>query len=416
MKDEKEEGCRLDSSFILHPSSFRRTCFVVESGTDVRLVEGLARHGSLTVLARTILGGREISHPPEGSVRVVRGPASRVRFALAVVRHLLAQRRAYDVVLVQGYGLAALAANLAGRVSGAPTFMLVCSPVEQYYLCRMPAAQPDKPFRRHELWALRTVARLNALLGQHYLTLSHYLAGVVRAHGGRKPVDVVPVYGVDTQIFAPAREPKRQLRARLGLPTEGFLIFFSSRIAPEKDDATLLAAARDLLVSGRDVWLLNCSGGHDLLRQRAEELGIADRVLARPALHPHQELPAYYQASDLCVQASRAEGLGFSPLEALACGVPVVAAATGGLPETIRAGRTGWTYPTGDVAALADCIREVMDDPAEAARRALAGRDLVAASYRHEDAFARLDEVCRRALDAPRVRALTKHQTPNTKH
>ena len=116
-------------------------------------------------------------------------------------------------------------------------------------------------------------------------------------------------------------------------------------------------------------------------------------MIATDAAHPHDALPLSYQAADLCVQASREEGLGFSPLEALACGVPVVAAAVGGLTETIIDGETGWTYPVGDWEALAHQIEAALGDPVEASRRALAGRALVRAEYDSGVAFHRLMKV-----------------------
>jgi glycosyltransferase involved in cell wall biosynthesis len=87
------------------------------------------------------------------------------------------------------------------------------------------------------------------------------------------------------------------------------------------------------------------------------------------------------------VQASREEGLGFSPLEALACGVPVVAASVGGLRDTIRDGDTGWSYPVGDADALARALRETLDDPVEARRRAMRGREMVCATYERSLVF-----------------------------
>lgn len=372
-----------------------RLCFVVESGTDVRLVEGLAERCDLEVLARRIVGGVEISRAPAARVRVAVGPASRLGFALLVLRTVLLGRR-FDHVLVQGYGLAALAANLASRLTGTPATMLVCSPVESYYRCRRDHAEPGKPYRASELRLLLLLARLNARVGRQYVVLSEYLAGVVRSHGPARPalaVHVVPIYGVDTERFRPAAEPRATVRARLGIAPGGALLFFSSRVSAEKDAETLLDALARLVAAGRDVRLLNRSGGHEAFAALARSRGLAERVIATDAVHPETELPLSYQASDVCVQASRDEGLGFSPLEALACEVPVVATGVGGLRETIRDGVTGWTYPPGDAAALAAAIADALDRPEEARRRAAAGRAMVRERFERKTVFDRLFEV-----------------------
>jgi glycosyltransferase involved in cell wall biosynthesis len=365
-------------------------CFIIETGTDVRLVEGLAERFNLTLLARQSKEGVTISQPTAVPITTIVEPASRSKFALFVWNYLKQQREKFDYVLLQGYGLSAIAANLASRFTGTPTAMLVCSPVEAYYYCRKAYPMPDKPFRWYEIWSFQAIARINALIGQHYLVLSQYLADVVRSHGGRKPVTIVPIYGVDTHIFVPSSEPKPEIKARSGLPTTGSIIFFSSRIAPEKDSETLLLAFQRLLREGRDLWLLHRSGGYQAFIKEAEQYGLAERVIATDAVHPHRQLPLDYQACDLCVQSSRQEGLGFSPLEALACGVPVIASAVGGLRETIIDGQTGWTYPVGDSDALARCIEEVLDNPVEAARRACAGRDLVCTKYDQRIVFEQL--------------------------
>jgi glycosyltransferase involved in cell wall biosynthesis len=370
----------------------KRLLFVVESSTDVRLVDGLAELFELSVVARTIEGGVEVSHPPAAATPVQRTPSGRGRFAWTVVWEIVARRRDLDFVLVQGYGVGALAANLAGRLARIQTTMLICSPLEEYYLCRKRAID-SKPFRRAELAMLRLVARVNAHLGQGYVVLSRHLAAVVRGHGTRRYVEVCPVYGVDAELFAPSTKKRAELRRELGLPTQGALIFFSSRIAPEKDVDTLLDAVRSLVSNGRDVLLLNASGGHADLAERAARLGLGGRLVAHPAVDPRTRLAAYYQAADLCVQASRAEGLGFAPLEALACGTPVVAADVGGLRETIVEGKTGWTYRPGDAAGLAQAITAALDAGATGQTRIAAGRSLVSTTYDRPLVFERLRSV-----------------------
>jgi glycosyltransferase involved in cell wall biosynthesis len=374
----------------------RALWFIVESGTDVRLVEGLAARWPLTVLARRVIGGREISQPTSAGFEHRTGPASFARFAARAAIGIASERRSIGLVLVQGYGIAALAANLAGRLARVPVVMLVCSPTEAYYLCRR--CDGDRPFRRVEWIGIRALAWLNARAGRHYVVLSPYLASKIRDHGTSRPVHIVPVYGVDLRVFAPASEPRAVVRRRLGLPVDPALVFFSSRVAPEKDPDALLAAVAILRRDGRDVRIVHRSGGHLEFSRRASEHGLLDAVIDGPALRPGAELAAYYQASDVCVQASREEGLGFSPLEALACGVPVVAAAVGGLRDTIVEGHTGWTYPPGDAPALARAIAQALDDPAEARRRTERGRALVASEYDQHVVFGRLDAVLRRLL------------------
>ena len=374
-----------------------RVAFVVESGTDVRMIEGLAARFDLTVAARRIPGGVEVSQTPQTDVAVDVLPAGRARFAAALPRWLRSRAARVDAVLVQGYGPAALAANLAARRTGVPTFMLVCSPVEAYYACRRRPGS-DKRYRAAALFGLRTFARLNARLGNGYIVLSEYLAAVVRAHGARAPVHVVPVYGVDTERFSPrpddrAAVDRAAVRARRGIPLEGSIVFFSSRVAPEKDAESVLAALRRLAGRGRNVRVLHRSGGYRRFLELADTMGVADLVIATDAVHPHRELPDDYRASDVCVQASHAEGLGFSPLEALACGVPVVASAVGGLRETVRDGETGWTYPPGDAEALAARLETVLDNPAEGTRRATRGRAMVVERFEREVVFERLEKV-----------------------
>ncbi len=376
--------------------SLPRLLFVVESGTDVRLVEGLAEHFDLSILARKIEGGVEISWPPSVDVPVTIGPSGRVAFARFVFRELIRRKAQTDVVLVQGYGLAALAANTSRQFTSKPVILLVCSPVEAYYRCRL-AHGNGRFYRKHEAALLNFFARANAMASPEYVVLSEHLGEVVRNHGARR-VHNIPLYGVDTRLFTPPLRPKSEIRQQLQLPTDGTLIFFSSRIAPEKDSETLLRAMRRLLDAGHDLWLLHRSGGYQQFQRDAAAFGVLDRVIATDAVHPHRQLPLDYQACDICVQASREEGLGFSPLEALACGVPVIATSVGGLKETILDGRTGWTYPVGDDEQLARQIAEAIANPEEAQRRAAAGRQLVCERFDRRIVFTQFSELVAKLL------------------
>jgi glycosyltransferase involved in cell wall biosynthesis len=364
-------------------ASMPTVCLVVESGTDARLVEGLAARVPLHVIAREIPNGRVISQRTDVSVAIA--PARRGAFAWRVWRTLIA-RSSCDVVLVQGYGLAALAANLAARLRRLPCWMLVCSPAAEYYQARRQAGQP---FSRLTLAAIHAMARLNGIVGRGYIVLSQHLRDVVRRDAPGKPVHVIPVYGVDFTRFAD-RPDRAAVRHARGLPTGARIILTSSRVAPEKDTATLIEAFAALVREGRDVYLLHRSGGYREFLDAASRAGVARRVIATDAVDPRHELALDYLAADVCVQASRAEGLGFSVLESLACGTPVVATAIGGLAETVLDGATGWAVPPSDPGALAAALRDALDRPEEAQRRAAAGAALVRERFDSEAVFARL--------------------------
>jgi glycosyltransferase involved in cell wall biosynthesis len=347
-----------------------RVCFVVESGTDARMLEGLASRVDLTAFVRQVPGGRAVSQSTD--VRVRLGSSSRLVFASQVCRWLFTSR--YDAVLVQGYGMAALAANVACRLRSRPCWMLICSPLAEYYEARRAAGRPCS---RMTLLAIHVIAWMNARLGRRYVVLSEYLRTVISEYALHPMVHVIPVYGVDASLFAPRAIDRATLRQTRGLPTTGVVVFNSSRVAPEKDTETLVAAFAQLVAEGRDVYLLHRSGGHAEFVRLAETAGIANRVIATDAVDPRRDLPLDYLACDVCVQASRAEGLGFSVLEAFACGIPVVATAVGGLKETVQDGVTGWTAPPGDPGALAHALRQAIDRPDEARRRVAAGAAMV---------------------------------------
>jgi glycosyltransferase involved in cell wall biosynthesis len=368
--------------------SARKLCFIVESGTDVRLVDGLAGRTRLTVVAREIPGGVPISRTPASGAEVRIGPASRLAFARFAARAV--REDAYDAILVQGYGLAALRVGITALRRRIPAINLVCSPSERYYRCRRDNPVPGMPYRGAVHLGMRLAARANAAIAQRYVVLSEYLSEVVRNHGVRAPIDVVPVYGVDTARFRPTDEPRSAIRRRLGLAEAGPLLFFSSRVAPEKDTETLLRALALLCADGRPVTVLHRSGGWRAFTELAAALGVGDLVIATDAVHPEHELPDSYRAADLCVQASMDEGLGFSPLEALACGTPVIATAVGGLRETVLDGRTGWSVPPRAPRALADAIADALARPDEGARRAAEGRRMVAERFERSLVFERL--------------------------
>jgi glycosyltransferase involved in cell wall biosynthesis len=147
--------------------------------------------------------------------------------------------------------------------------------------------------------------------------------------------------------------------------------------------------------------LLNLGGGYQdfLALARALDLPAADSwVLGRPAAHPMTEVADYFRAADVMALASLAEGVGYSTLEALACGTPVVATAVGGmamlLPGLAR------LAPRRDAHAMADEFLWVAAHPEQARAQALRGRDYVVREWSRAKAFADLGAVLEQAAAA----------------
>jgi D-inositol-3-phosphate glycosyltransferase len=109
------------------------------------------------------------------------------------------------------------------------------------------------------------------------------------------------------------------------------------------------------------------------LRRLATELEMGDRVLVT-GKRDREELRDYYGAGDVMVTTPWYEPFGLTPLEAMACGRPVVGADVGGISFTVRHGETGLLVPPRSPAALAAALRGLLADPTRRARMGAAGR------------------------------------------
>ncbi len=165
--------------------------------------------------------------------------------------------------------------------------------------------------------------------------------------------------GVDTRLFCP-RPIDPDWRRRLGLPADARLAVFAGRFAPEKNLPTLVAAVERL---GPPYWLVAVGAGPAPPR--------GDRVRVLSALHQPETLARLYSSADVFVHAGDQETFGLAALEALACGLPVVARAAEGLAELVDAS-VGASVLHGTSEAFAEAIEAVAArDPArlrEAAR------------------------------------------------
>ncbi|MFD5422401.1 glycosyltransferase family 4 protein, partial [Streptomyces sp. NPDC127069] len=181
------------------------------------------------------------------------------------------------------------------------------------------------------------------------------IASAVTASAAARMVQLPP--GVDEKTFHPDSGGD-EVRARLGLSDRPVVVCVS-RLVPRKGQDTLIEAMPRILAEVPDAVLLIVGGGpyEAQLRTLAGTKGVADSVVFTGAV-PWSELPAHYGAGDVFAMPCRTrrggldvEGLGIVYLEASATGLPVVAGDSGGAPDAVLPGETGWVVPGGAPAA-----------------------------------------------------------------
>ncbi|MDP2061502.1 MAG: glycosyltransferase family 4 protein [Phaeovulum sp.] len=182
-----------------------------------------------------------------------------------------------------------------------------------------------------------------------------------------RPARVV-MHGVDTAVFTP--EPDRAgLRRAIGWPEDAVLLGCFGRIRAQKGVDLLIEAALRLLPARPNVQIIltgritpDNHAFHADLAARLAAAGLAERVRFLGEL-PWSDLVRHYQTLDLFIAPARWEGFGLTPLEAMACGVPVVATRVGAFESLIVEGVTGSLVAPGDADALTEAIRGWIDAP-----------------------------------------------------
>jgi D-inositol-3-phosphate glycosyltransferase len=220
-------------------------------------------------------------------------------------------------------------------------------------------------------------------------------ADLVRLYGAAPSSLAQVPCGVDVQALFPGT--RAEARARLGLPAEGFIVLQLGRLVPRKGIANvvramaLLPGDARLVVVGGDADTPDETATPEIGRLRgiARAAGVADRVTftgrrARAALRD------WYVAADVFVTTPWYEPFGITPLEAMACGTPVIGSAVGGIGYTVQHGRTGFLVPPEDPPALARRLLLLQCQPALAAAMGQAGVQRVRSQFTWQQVAAQL--------------------------
>ena len=186
--------------------------------------------------------------------------------------------------------------------------------------------------------------------------------------------------GVDVEAFHPSVDGTA-VRARFGLSYRPVIVCVS-RLMPRKGQDMLIKALPAVRAAVPDAALLIVSGGPDRnrLHKLAAASGVAEHIFFT-GMVPLAELPAHYAAGDVFAMPCRTrlrgidvEGLGIVYLEASATGLPVVAGDSGGAPDAVLDGETGYVVGGRDLDALVGRLVELLTDRDLAARMGAAGR------------------------------------------
>ena len=165
--------------------------------------------------------------------------------------------------------------------------------------------------------------------------------------------------GIELTIFKPADRAKA--RNQLGIDVNAKVILFAAngiKRNPFKDYATIHGAIELLAKVNESKVIVIALGEKD----ENESIGNIHISYVPPISDRHQ-VAAYYQAANVYVHASHADTFPTSILEAMACGVPVVATAVGGIPEQVDDGVTGILVAPGDSQAMANGIDRILKNP-----------------------------------------------------
>jgi len=216
---------------------------------------------------------------------------------------------------------------------------------------------------------------------------------------GISPKKVSVIYnGISPSFFEPPRQDSVTMREQLGIPAASFVILhIGSMSSPQKaQDVVLKAVAQTPGLN--DAAVVFVGDGHLLARFRAsaEELQLSHRTFFVGNRSDVREL---LHAADVFAFPSRWEGMPNAVLEAMACGVPIVATPAGGIPEILRDGQTGLLVPFDDPGALGASLMRIRTDPGLAGEMAERAQKAVASIFRWDRNVQELERLLVRVID-----------------
>lgn len=313
------------------------------------------------------------------------------RFGISVVRQLITLLRQHRPVIVHTY---LVHGNLVGRVAAR--------------LAHVPIVISSIRSKLQELRFIPFILldTLTAWMVTRYVANAHALQRVFQRYGIPAKKFRILTNGIDLSMFSAhvAAAPARQ---RLALPADAYVLGYVAKLRPEKGHRYLLQGFQRLRATLPQAHLVLIGDGPDELTLRvfARELGLGESVRF---LGRRTDVPELLHALDVFVLPSEYEGMSNALLEAMACGKPVVAAATPENAEVVSNGVHGLLVQGRNPEALADALRALWQDRARAHAMGAAARRRIEERYSLEASAEQLRLFYRELLSNFRAAAHSK--------
>jgi glycosyltransferase involved in cell wall biosynthesis len=217
---------------------------------------------------------------------------------------------------------------------------------------------------------------------------SNQVADVLSANGIRAKKEIVTL-GVQTDVFVPPAS-KPAAKAKVGILPTRLVVGYVGRLAREKDLGTLYHAFIKIKRKYPKIVLLLVGGGV------AEEIPKDSNVVLAGS---QNDVVKYLQAMDVFVLPSLTETSSLATMEAMSCGVPVVATPVGSVPEYVKDDKTGFIFSRRDVSELEKHLHSLLFSAKLRKKIGLAGRMEMMKNYSWDDSAKKLVELLRSKAD-----------------
>ncbi|MCX6764907.1 MAG: glycosyltransferase [Candidatus Nealsonbacteria bacterium] len=199
-------------------------------------------------------------------------------------------------------------------------------------------------------------------LSSSIITPSEKIKKVLKNYGVKKEISVLPT-GVDLNVFKKSLKQRAILRKKLNIDEKSRVLMFVGRMEAEKNPLFLVEALKEVLKKKNNVFLIMIGTGpyEKKAKELAEKLGIEKFVKCTGRI-PYEEIPSFYQGSDIFSFASLTETQGIVVLEAEAAGLPVVVLEDDVFAGIIKDGKNGFIIQKQKPEVFADSILKILED------------------------------------------------------